>query len=75
MGGRVRIAKGGLSYDCLKKYDEIARIMQLIPEMKSKRFIYNESELTIGDKDELTPEQLELVGNCLEKLIPWKKGL
>jgi len=67
-------ARGNLSDDWLKKYDQIACMMQQFPFMKSSKLIFNEKELTIGDQDELSPQLRETLGECLRMLCPWKKG-
>jgi len=66
--------KGTKSNNCLKKFDDIAKLIQELPQMTSKKFIVDQPELTIGDPDELTDEQMVTFQECINALKPWKKG-
>jgi tRNA (cmo5U34)-methyltransferase len=66
--------KGGLSNHNLKSYDDIAQMIQELPSMTSKKLIVNEDELTIGNADELTIDDMATLKKCVESLKPWKKG-
>lgn len=65
---------GSISNDTLKKFDGIARMIQEIPKMTSKKLVVDQHELTIGDPDELTDEQMVTFQECINALKPWKKG-
>ena len=66
--------KGGASKKNLETYDEIAKMILDIPELKTKNLVVNESSLVIGHPDELTEDQMALFQKCIHKLKPWKKG-
>lgn len=67
--------KGGLSNDTLKTYDDIARMIQEgLPSISSTRLVVDQGTLSIGDSDELTPDQMTTLKKCLQDLKPWKKG-
>ena len=65
---------GSMSNGSLQKFDDIAKLIQEIPKMTSKKCIVNQDELTIGDPDELTDEQMTAFQKCIKSLRPWKKG-
>jgi len=64
----------GMSVDNLKKFDNIARLIQELPKLKSKTLIVDQPELIIGDPDELTEDQMKIFNECINSLKPWKKG-
>ena len=66
--------KGGLSNHNLKSYDDIAKMIQKLPEMKPKKLIFNTDEVTIGDSDELSVDDMEMLKKCVDSLKPWRKG-
>eukprot|EP01083_Nonionella_stella_P258359 883182_1 len=63
-----------MSVDNLKKFDNIARLIQELPKIKSKTLIVDQPELIIGDPDELTEDQMKIFNECINSLKPWKKG-
>ncbi len=65
---------GSMSNDSLQAFDDIARMILEIPQMKSKTLIVDQHELTMGDPDELTEEQMNTFQECVHALKPWKKG-
>ena len=65
---------GSVSNDTLTEFDNIARMIQELPEMASKNFVVDEHELIIGDPEELTDEQMKTFHECINALKPWKKG-
>ena len=66
--------KGGLSNDTLKEYNNIAKMIDNLPLISSKKLVVNEDELIIGNPEELSPDQLAILRQCVEALKPWKKG-
>ncbi len=64
----------GMSQANLKKFDDIARVIQELPKLSSKRLIVDEPVLAMGDPNELTDEQMTTFQKCIEMLKPWKKG-
>jgi hypothetical protein len=66
--------KGAKSNDTLESFDEIARMIQQLPQMSSKALIVDQHVLTMGDPDELNNEQMDVFHQCINALKPWKKG-
>eukprot|EP00553_Chaetoceros_curvisetus_P016152 CAMPEP_0204652172 /NCGR_PEP_ID=MMETSP0718-20130828/14400_1 /ASSEMBLY_ACC=CAM_ASM_000674 /TAXON_ID=230516 /ORGANISM="Chaetoceros curvisetus" /LENGTH=505 /DNA_ID=CAMNT_0051676097 /DNA_START=230 /DNA_END=1747 /DNA_ORIENTATION=- len=64
----------GMSQANLKKFDDIARVIQELPKLSTSRLIVNEPVLTMGDPNELTDEQMTTFQKCIKMLKPWKKG-
>lgn len=65
---------GAMSNETLESFDDIARMIQELPKIKSKKFVVNQDVLTIGDPDELTKDQMQVFHKCINSLKPWKKG-
>jgi tRNA (mo5U34)-methyltransferase len=63
-----------MSNSSLQTFDDIAKMILDLPEMESKTFIVDKHELTIGDPDELTEDQMATFKKCIHALKPWKKG-
>jgi len=70
----VFMEKGKISTKNLMEYEEIAKLIQQIPSMTSKRFDCCQNKLIIGDKEELTKEEQKTWLKCAKRLKPWKKG-
>jgi 2-polyprenyl-3-methyl-5-hydroxy-6-metoxy-1,4-benzoquinol methylase len=66
--------KGAMSNDTLETFDEIARMIQQLPKLSSKTLVVDQPVLTMGDPDELTAEQMDVLHQCVNALKPWKKG-
>lgn len=66
--------KGVVSNDTLREYDEVAKMILLLPKMVSKLQIFDQPELILGSPDELNSEQMEIFKSCLHALKPWRKG-
>ena len=66
--------KGIVSNNTLREYDEIARMIIELPNIETKKLVFSERNLTIGDADELGTDDMNLFQQCIHALKPWKKG-
>jgi tRNA (mo5U34)-methyltransferase len=44
------------------------------PDIQARHFDFSGDSVIIGDKNELTQEQFQIVENQLKKFMPWRKG-
>jgi len=65
---------GSMSNNTLKKFNDIAEMIQKLPQLTSNTFIVDKHELIIGDPNELTEDQMAIFQQCINALKPWKKG-
>lgn len=65
---------GSMSNGALEIFENIARMIQELPNLTSDTFIVDQDELIIGDPSELTEDQMATFQECINALKPWKKG-
>ena len=65
---------GAISNETLESFDDIARMIQSLPQLKSRTLIVDQKVLTLGDPNELNGHEMDVFLQCVHALKPWKKG-